>query len=260
MCNAANQRDASFEEQIEDRRREVSEKIFDEIIDPTFLCTESASITLENHASMGTTVEENGHFDPFFRNTQYSSWAGVSSTESEHSETDKGHQTLENIPGDSLAEQQEFEVFGSQALNTDSYDEHVVKEFKSDESSCGFAISSGWSSTFFPSEIEEEPHRSMTIAPPPQCADAQLFGYNVDGTFQQYAVGKATQASKIPKSVPLDAVIRYYALTVAIVGAGGGLGSLAQQYAKAMGLRVVAIDGGDEKRVMCEQLGTEVRT
>jgi len=30
--------------------------------------------------------------------------------------------------------------------------------------------------------------------------------------------------------------------TVAIVGAGGGLGSLAQQYAKAMGLRVIAID------------------
>ena len=30
--------------------------------------------------------------------------------------------------------------------------------------------------------------------------------------------------------------------SVAIVGAGGGLGSLAQQYAKAMGLRVIAID------------------
>ena len=34
---------------------------------------------------------------------------------------------------------------------------------------------------------------------------------------------------------------------VAISGAGGGLGSLAVQYARAMGLRVVAIDGGDEK-------------
>jgi D-arabinose 1-dehydrogenase-like Zn-dependent alcohol dehydrogenase len=39
--------------------------------------------------------------------------------------------------------------------------------------------------------------------------------------------------------------------TVAIVGAGGGLGSLAQQYAKAMGLQVVAIDTGAEKRDMC---------
>ena len=46
--------------------------------------------------------------------------------------------------------------------------------------------------------------------------------------------------------------------TVAIVGAGGGLGSLAQQYAKAMGLRVIAIDTGDEKKKMClEQLGAE---
>lgn len=44
--------------------------------------------------------------------------------------------------------------------------------------------------------------------------------------------------------------------SVAIVGAGGGLGSLAQQYAKAMGLRVIAIDTGDEKKKMClEQLG-----
>jgi len=43
--------------------------------------------------------------------------------------------------------------------------------------------------------------------------------------------------------------------TVAIVGAGGGLGSLAQQYARAMGLRIVAIDTGDEKKKMCEELG-----
>lgn len=46
--------------------------------------------------------------------------------------------------------------------------------------------------------------------------------------------------------------------TVAIVGAGGGLGSLAQQYAKAMGLRVIAIDSGEEKKKMClEQLGSQ---
>lgn len=43
--------------------------------------------------------------------------------------------------------------------------------------------------------------------------------------------------------------------TVAIVGAGGGLGSLACQYAKAMGLTVIAIDGGNEKREMTAKLG-----
>jgi propanol-preferring alcohol dehydrogenase len=108
----------------------------------------------------------------------------------------------------------------------------------------------------------------------PLCANAALSGYTVDGTFQQYALGKASHASKIPENVPLDAaapvlcagITVYKGLkeagvrpgqTVAIVGAGGGLGSLAQQYAKAMGIRVVAVDGGDEKRAMCEALGTE---
>jgi alcohol dehydrogenase, propanol-preferring len=43
--------------------------------------------------------------------------------------------------------------------------------------------------------------------------------------------------------------------TVAIVGAGGGLGSLACQYAKAMGMNIIAIDAGDEKRDMTAKLG-----
>ena len=45
--------------------------------------------------------------------------------------------------------------------------------------------------------------------------------------------------------------------TVAIVGAGGGLGSLAIQYAKAMGLQVIAIDGGDDKKAHTKSLGAE---
>ncbi|PKY05416.1 GroES-like protein [Aspergillus campestris IBT 28561] len=108
----------------------------------------------------------------------------------------------------------------------------------------------------------------------PLCPNPQLSGYTVDGTFQQYAIGKAALSSKIPKEVALDAVAPilcagltvYKGLkesgarpgqTVAIVGAGGGLGSLALQYAKAMGLQVVAIDGGDEKKAMCEKLGAK---
>lgn len=43
--------------------------------------------------------------------------------------------------------------------------------------------------------------------------------------------------------------------TVAIVGAGGGLGSLACQYAKAMGLRVIGIDAGEKKDLVMNQLG-----
>ncbi|KAF1809550.1 GroES-like protein [Eremomyces bilateralis CBS 781.70] len=108
----------------------------------------------------------------------------------------------------------------------------------------------------------------------PLCQKATLSGYTVDGTFQQYCIGKAAHVSRIPKEVPLDAIapvlcagITVYkglkesgarpGQTVAIVGAGGGLGSLAQQYAKAMGLRCIAIDTGEEKRKMCiEQLGS----
>lgn len=107
------------------------------------------------------------------------------------------------------------------------------------------------------------------------CPDVTLSGYTRDGSFQQYVVAPAAHVARIPKEVPLDAVAPilcagltvYRGLkesgarpgeTVAIVGAGGGLGSIAQQYAKAMGLNVIAIDGGEEKKKMClEQLGSE---
>lgn len=44
---------------------------------------------------------------------------------------------------------------------------------------------------------------------------------------------------------------------LAISGAAGGLGHLAVQYALAIGLRVVAIDGGDDKRKLCEGYGVD---
>jgi len=108
----------------------------------------------------------------------------------------------------------------------------------------------------------------------PLCPKATLSGYTVDGTFQQYCIAKAAHVARLHKDIPLDGVapvlcagITVYkglkesgarpGQTVAIVGAGGGLGSLAQQYAKAMGLRTIAIDAGDEKKKMClEQLGS----
>lgn len=107
------------------------------------------------------------------------------------------------------------------------------------------------------------------------CGEPHLSGYTVDGTFQQYCIAKAAHASRLSNDVPMEGVAPvlcagitvYKGLkesgarpgeTVAIVGAGGGLGSLALQYAKAMGIRTVAIDGGGEKRAMCKELGAEV--
>lgn len=108
----------------------------------------------------------------------------------------------------------------------------------------------------------------------PLCAKALLSGYTVDGSFQQYCIAKGAHVARIPKDCALDAIspvlcagITVYkglkesgakpGQTVAIVGAGGGLGSLAQQYARAMGLRTIAIDSGEDKKKMClEQLGS----
>ncbi len=44
---------------------------------------------------------------------------------------------------------------------------------------------------------------------------------------------------------------------VGILGAGGGLGHLAIQYAKAMGLRPIALDVGHAKESLCKSPGAE---
>jgi propanol-preferring alcohol dehydrogenase len=100
-----------------------------------------------------------------------------------------------------------------------------------------------------------------------------LSGYTHDGSFQQYATADAVQAAKIPQGTDLAGVSPilcagitvYKALKnanltagewVAISGAGGGLGTLAVQYAKAMGYRVLGIDAGD-KAELVKSLGAE---
>ena len=40
---------------------------------------------------------------------------------------------------------------------------------------------------------------------------ALLSGYTVDGTFPQYAIGKAAHIAKIPKGAPLDAIAPFSA-------------------------------------------------
>ncbi|KAI3404730.1 hypothetical protein KGF56_002433 [Candida oxycetoniae] len=109
----------------------------------------------------------------------------------------------------------------------------------------------------------------------PNCPEADLSGYTHDGSFQQYATADAVQAAKIPKEANLSeaapilcaGVTVYKALKTAdlkagewvcISGAAGGLGSLAIQYANAMGYRVVGIDGGADKGEFVKKLGAEV--
>ena len=118
------------------------------------------------------------------------------------------------------------------------------------------------------------------------CPEADLSGYTHDGSFQQYATGLAVQAAHIPKPeegskwygkddeylaeiapILCAGITVYKALKsseakpgqyVAISGAAGGLGSLAVQYAKAMGLVVVGIDGGEGKEELFKKVGGDV--
>lgn len=99
-----------------------------------------------------------------------------------------------------------------------------------------------------------------------------MSGYTVDGAFAPYALAKAAHVARLDPSLPLDRVAPilcagvtvYKGLkesgarpgdTVAVVGAGGGLGSLALQYARAMGLVPVAVDAGPGKEKLCRELG-----
>ncbi|KAI0729795.1 GroES-like protein [Fomitopsis betulina] len=106
------------------------------------------------------------------------------------------------------------------------------------------------------------------------CPNQQLSGFTTDGTFQQYVVSWVSHVTPIPEgldsfeaaSILCAGVTVYRALKyskthigdwVAIPGAGGGLGHLAVQYATAMGLRVLAVDTGAEKRELVKRLGAE---
>ncbi|CAD5212744.1 unnamed protein product [Bursaphelenchus okinawaensis] len=107
----------------------------------------------------------------------------------------------------------------------------------------------------------------------PNCPDAINSGFSRHGSFQQYAIIRETEAIKIPDGLGLAeaapilcaGLTVYKALlvsgaiagdTVAITGAGGGLGSLCIQYAKAMGFQVLAIES-KEKESFCRSLGAD---
>jgi len=107
------------------------------------------------------------------------------------------------------------------------------------------------------------------------CDQVQLSGYSVDGTFQQYAIAKAAYVVRIQKEVKLEEFApvlctgpsAYKGIkesgvrpgeTLAVIGAGGGIGSMVLQYAKAMGVHTIAIDKGHEKGLSTLSLGAKV--
>lgn len=99
--------------------------------------------------------------------------------------------------------------------------------------------------------------------------------FNVDGAFADYHVADSRTTCHVPDDVSLvDAaplacagVTIYRALIVskaekgqwlALVGAGGGLGHLGIQMAKAKGIKVIAIDARDEALELCKKYNADV--
>ncbi|KAI8941984.1 hypothetical protein NX059_000094 [Plenodomus lindquistii] len=106
------------------------------------------------------------------------------------------------------------------------------------------------------------------------CPNSLQSGVNTPGTFQEYVATDAHYATRLPDGVKDEeagpimcgGLTAYVACKrsavrpgqwIVIYGAGGGLGHFAIQYACAMGMRVIAIDGGATKRDLCLQLGAE---
>ncbi|MGA8500249.1 MAG: alcohol dehydrogenase AdhP [Candidatus Sulfotelmatobacter sp.] len=106
------------------------------------------------------------------------------------------------------------------------------------------------------------------------CPEQQMSGYTVNGSFAEFALGQADYLGRIPDKLSfIDAapilcagVTTYKGLKQTqarpgewvVISGVGGLGHVAIQYAKAMGLHVAAIDIGPEKLQLARKLGAEV--
>lgn len=106
------------------------------------------------------------------------------------------------------------------------------------------------------------------------CEQQQNGGYSVDGSFGQYMLVDSRFAARIPDGVDLVEVapILCAGVTVykglkmtearpgqwVVISGIGGLGHIAVQYARAMGLRVAAVDVADDKLSLATRHGAEL--
>ncbi len=106
------------------------------------------------------------------------------------------------------------------------------------------------------------------------CGSQQNTGYSVNGTFAQYGLADPDFVGRLPDNLDFGpaapvlcaGVTVYKGLKEAEVKPGewvvisgiGGLGHMAVQYAKAMGMHVVAADIFDDKLKLAKDLGADV--
>jgi len=106
------------------------------------------------------------------------------------------------------------------------------------------------------------------------CEEQKNGGYSINGGFAEYVIADARYLAHFPAGINFAemapiicaGVTVYKGLKetevkpgewVAISGVGG-LGHLAVQYAKAMGMHVAAVDIADDKLALAKQLGAEI--
>ncbi|HEL3818592.1 TPA: alcohol dehydrogenase AdhP [Stenotrophomonas maltophilia] len=106
------------------------------------------------------------------------------------------------------------------------------------------------------------------------CETQRNTGYSVNGGFAEYALADANYVGLLPKGVGFveiapvlcAGVTVYKGLKVTdtkpgdwvVISGIGGLGHMAVQYARAMGLNVAAVDVDDNKLALARQLGAQI--
>jgi len=106
------------------------------------------------------------------------------------------------------------------------------------------------------------------------CESQKMTGYTVNGSYAEYVLADPNYVGILPDNVSFEqiapilcaGVTVYKGLKETAVKPGqwvvisgiGGLGHMAVQYAKAMGMRVVAVDISDDKLKLAKKLGAEI--
>ena len=106
------------------------------------------------------------------------------------------------------------------------------------------------------------------------CESQRNSGYSVNGSFAEYALASAAYVGRLPDRPDFAALAPILCAGVTtykgiketearpgewiVISGVGGLGHVAVQYAKAMGLQVVAVDITDEKLALARSLGADV--
>jgi len=106
------------------------------------------------------------------------------------------------------------------------------------------------------------------------CLAQRNSGYSVNGSFAEYAIGSAAYVARLPNNPNFAAIAPILCAGVTtykgiketearpgewiVISGVGGLGQLAIQYAKAMGLHVAAVDVTEAKLALARASGAEV--